>query len=280
MPYPLEKLAYGLRRRLRELATRSEAYAFQIAAPNMAGLQPIQKVSPKFDIMLAIDEDVKLLLRFNNNIIPLQSDPFFRSSLSLEIRNFKLADSPQLILERALLSPQIVHFTNCIINSTFIRTLLSRMEGQVRNICFHHCIIPEKKVAKIFCNANAFKSLEYLIFNHSKTSMAGWIDGFLEAKTSTLREFRVKDNSASVFQINKKKFLQFFKAQHYLFKMDITISDRIIKTEKQMKALFGRHFKCQYFQPKIIQKYVIVHCGSVTRYYVFLQKVYISDDDD
>uniref|UniRef100_A0A7E4UQD4 DUF4224 domain-containing protein n=1 Tax=Panagrellus redivivus TaxID=6233 RepID=A0A7E4UQD4_PANRE len=44
MPYPLEKLQYGLRRRLRELATPAEAHALQIAAHDYSGLQPIQKI--------------------------------------------------------------------------------------------------------------------------------------------------------------------------------------------------------------------------------------------
>uniref|UniRef100_A0A7E4W6U2 CDP-diacylglycerol--serine O-phosphatidyltransferase n=1 Tax=Panagrellus redivivus TaxID=6233 RepID=A0A7E4W6U2_PANRE len=60
MPYPLEKLPYGLRRRLRELATRSEAYDLQIAAPNYIGFQPIQKVQTVAHARFLINENNNL----------------------------------------------------------------------------------------------------------------------------------------------------------------------------------------------------------------------------
>uniref|UniRef100_A0A7E4UNH5 Uncharacterized protein n=1 Tax=Panagrellus redivivus TaxID=6233 RepID=A0A7E4UNH5_PANRE len=280
MPYPLEKLPYGLRRRLRKLATPGEAYAFQIAAPNYSGLQPIQRVQPINRVKFKIDENSNLLLRHRKTLIDLQEDDLFQICDTISITNFKLSDSSQLILDRAVLAPVFVDFCNCIINSTFIRSLVSRMQQQVHCLCFENCIIPEKKVAKIVCNANAFKSLTSFGLIHSKTSMASWIDGFLEAKISTIQEFLVSDDSASVFKINKIKFLEFYKAQHYKFKMRIEMSDRIVKTEKQLKALFGKHFKCLPEKPRNVHKFVHVNRGSVNRYYVPKKKVYICDEDD
>uniref|UniRef100_A0A7E4W7W3 SHSP domain-containing protein n=1 Tax=Panagrellus redivivus TaxID=6233 RepID=A0A7E4W7W3_PANRE len=74
MPFPLEKLQYGLRRRLRELAYPTEASALQLAAPNYSGLQPIQKVKLTDEVEFYIDKESNLLLRREDTPMSLPKD--------------------------------------------------------------------------------------------------------------------------------------------------------------------------------------------------------------
>uniref|UniRef100_A0A7E4VCT1 F-box domain-containing protein n=1 Tax=Panagrellus redivivus TaxID=6233 RepID=A0A7E4VCT1_PANRE len=243
MPYPLEKLPYGLRRRLRELTTPAEANALQIAAPNYYGLLPIQRVKSIDQVKFVINNDSILLLRNGNTRMNLPRDNLvFRICLKLYINNFMLSDGSELILERFQLAPRIVKFKDCVIDSTFIQSLVPCLEQQVSRLELNNCTIPERKTAHIICNAKAFKLLRNLCLIHCKTSLNSWIDGFLDAK-----------------------------AQNDNFQMQIYISVPFIQVQSQLKALFGSHFTCLSERPKNQQKYYVLS---------FRKMKYVYDDDD
>uniref|UniRef100_A0A7E4VGV3 F-box domain-containing protein n=1 Tax=Panagrellus redivivus TaxID=6233 RepID=A0A7E4VGV3_PANRE len=286
MPFPLEKLPYGLRRRLRELATPAEANVLQMAAPKYCGLHPIQRVQRIDHVEFVINSDSNLLLRCWNTAMSLPKDDLvFRISMELHINNFMLSDSPQLILERFLLAPGTVKFMDCIIDSIFIQNLVACMERQVSMLHFINCTIPERKTAHIICNSNAFKSLKTLILSHVKTSLNSWMDAFLQTKSCTLNYFAISNASPTVFKVNKYKFHKFFKKQKSVFRMHIYLNVPVIQAETQIKTLFGSYFKCLSKVPMKVYKYVLVTTlftipENDRRYYVLRKKKYVYEDDD
>uniref|UniRef100_A0A7E4V851 One cut domain family member n=2 Tax=Panagrellus redivivus TaxID=6233 RepID=A0A7E4V851_PANRE len=92
MPYPIAKLAYGLRCRLRELATASECYNFQVAAGNAAICPPeFQILQENLDgIYFFCEKEVVLAYRKDKIPIVLVENAVIRCKRHIELNDFNL----------------------------------------------------------------------------------------------------------------------------------------------------------------------------------------------
>uniref|UniRef100_A0A7E4VAD9 F-box domain-containing protein n=1 Tax=Panagrellus redivivus TaxID=6233 RepID=A0A7E4VAD9_PANRE len=249
MPYPLEKLAYGLRRRLRELTTRSEAYAFQIAAPNLAGLQPIQKVQILSKARFLIDENNELQKDFSPQY-SAQTDsqelPLYIVSDELAFENFTLNDKMTPLLDDLQLIPKRVYFTDCILDNEFIQRFVNSIHDPIKNIDFYPCTLPSENAAKLLLNSPAFGALEeFTVMEPAFPSVSWWIDAFVETKCTSLKLFSADEAMLTTFNINPDNFLKFFKAQCDEFKMYFGIAEESDKplTLELLKNLLNTHFE-------------------------------------
>uniref|UniRef100_A0A7E4W3I4 DUF3616 domain-containing protein n=1 Tax=Panagrellus redivivus TaxID=6233 RepID=A0A7E4W3I4_PANRE len=249
MPYPLEKLAYGLRQRLRELATLSEAYDLQIAAPNYYGLQPIQKLRPVSNATFLINQN-GILIKFLNDkrfLADISDDLIFHIvSTTLKFEGVKQTHKFSMFADNFRLVPNMLYFYDCVLKrTTFVEPFLSSLTSSITHLELDGTTTSQN-AARAICSAPAFKNLEeFYIFKPSYPSPIFWMEALAEAKCNSLKVMYIADASLATLQIDKDFFLNFIKAQRDGFEMCICMheeTDRIKTVELRNQLLLDEHF--------------------------------------
>uniref|UniRef100_A0A7E4ZWN4 F-box domain-containing protein n=1 Tax=Panagrellus redivivus TaxID=6233 RepID=A0A7E4ZWN4_PANRE len=262
---------YGLRRRLRELATPSEAYALQIAAPNYSGLQPIQMCQAVTHVKFSMNQHSKLSI--TENILHTRitrdldlADNSFYCTQAISIQKFSLTDSPRLILDRFRLAPTCLCFEHCVIDASFLQQLVAHMERPLLILTFNNCTIQSETVATYTCDA--FKSLTDLTLNYCEppaveraSSFPLFLDAFLQMYCTTLEYVDIYSNSLSVLDIDKNKFLTLFMAQRketsLMFVLNFVPNQQ--ELENKLNTLFSdQHFERLHDVPSVVGKIITV----------------------
>uniref|UniRef100_A0A7E4UQL5 F-box domain-containing protein n=1 Tax=Panagrellus redivivus TaxID=6233 RepID=A0A7E4UQL5_PANRE len=239
MPYPLEKLQYGLRRRLRELTTPAEAYAIQIAAPSYSGFQPIQKCQLFEKSEFCVDEQNRLVITADA-IVELQHDRLFTVINNLVCINLTPIHR-NTILAHFRLEPKHVTFRDCNVDTAFIQAFIVSLKKGVTHLTIGSCNITVENATKLI-RAASFKSLQVFYLN-ALSSMKIWIETFRKVKCTSLTKFDVYVSDPWVFDFDLNTFLKFFRNQSSEFELLFHLCDQNAynAAEKLFKPLLKKH---------------------------------------
>uniref|UniRef100_A0A7E4UN90 F-box domain-containing protein n=1 Tax=Panagrellus redivivus TaxID=6233 RepID=A0A7E4UN90_PANRE len=254
MPFPLTALPYGFRQRLRELANPNEVYKLQHCAPNFVGLQPIQKIEKL--------EDCTILLETQSARI--QNSLNYNTSLPLEITETSLFDPDYItfvgyktnpvsasliatlpIFNHFRLSPSNVTFSGCLVDENLL-SLAALLQGLLTELDFNDCKFESSNATQMLCNAFKHVNLKKLYFTLMMCPFNNdWLDAFTEAKYINMDFIRFGTADQSVLDVDARSFAKFIMAQSDSFYLAIQLSSPVDcrRAEKQIKTLFGEHFK-------------------------------------